>query len=159
MLDTIIRGGTIINGTDSPGVNGDIAIANGGNVSVGGRITDSAHEEIDADGGLVTPGFVDFHTHYDLSLPCDHPLISHASAPQPEGLDSLGAHFAAGGDLIFPPSAAFIPGPTLALPSSTLGGSPVRESRPPGSVREAPGNGRPYRDTTLRRFNRRTEIL
>jgi dihydroorotase-like cyclic amidohydrolase len=52
MLDTIIRGDIIINDTGSSDVNGDIATANGRIVSVGGRITDSAHEEIDADGAF-----------------------------------------------------------------------------------------------------------
>ena len=41
--------------------------------------------------------------------------------------------------------ASFTPGPTSVLPSNTPGGSPVRELRPPGSVRGAPSNGRPYR--------------
>jgi hypothetical protein len=41
----------------------------------------------------------------------------------------------------------FIPGPTPALSSNTPGGSPVRESRPPGSVRGALSNERPYRDS------------
>ena len=44
------------------------------------------------------------------------------------------------------PPASFIPGLGSVLPSSTKGGSPVRESRPPGSVRGVPGDGRPYRD-------------
>src|ERR1700732_4315753 len=42
---------------------------------------------------------------------------------------------------------SFIPGRANASPSNTQGGSPVRESRPPGSVRGAPSNGCPYRDT------------
>jgi hypothetical protein len=48
--------------------------------------------------------------------------------------------------------ASFIPGRTPALPSTTPGGRPVRESRPPGSVQGAPGNGRPYRDKVSRRI-------
>src|ERR1700730_6595728 len=45
---------------------------------------------------------------------------------------------------------SFIPGRANASPSNTQGGSPVRESRPPGSVRGAPSNGCPYRDRTER---------
>src|SRR4029077_2399895 len=41
---------------------------------------------------------------------------------------------------------SFIPGRVNASPSDTQGGSPVRESRPPGSVRGVPSNGHPYRD-------------
>src|ERR1700724_850610 len=49
---------------------------------------------------------------------------------------------------------SFIPGRANASPSNTQGGSPVRESRPPGSVRGAPSNGCPYRDvrTNVRFF-------
>src|SRR4029434_192033 len=43
-------------------------------------------------------------------------------------------------------SISFIPGRVNASPSDTQGGSPVRESRPPGSVRGVPSNGHPYRD-------------
>src|SRR6202158_2328320 len=42
---------------------------------------------------------------------------------------------------------SFIPGQANASPSNTQGGSPVRESRPPGSVRGASSNGCPYRDS------------
>ena len=51
-----------------------------------------------------------------------------------------------------PPLASFILGRPRALPSHTPGGSPVRESRTPGSVRGVPGDGHPYRDTTVSRF-------
>src|ERR1700730_16807383 len=44
---------------------------------------------------------------------------------------------------------SFIPGRANASPSNTQGGSPVRESRPPGSVRGAPSNGCPYRDSVV----------
>jgi N-acyl-D-amino-acid deacylase len=76
MLDTIIRGGTIIDGTGTAGAAGDIAIADGKIVSVGGRVTDAARETIDADGALVTPGFVDIHTHYDGQYLWDDALDS-----------------------------------------------------------------------------------
>ncbi len=45
-----------------------------------------------------------------------------------------------------PRPMSFIPGPTSASPSTTQGGSPVRESRTLGSVRGVPSNGHPYRD-------------
>jgi N-acyl-D-aspartate/D-glutamate deacylase len=60
----IIRNGTIVDGTGSEPFVGDISIANGLIVEVG-TVTDQADQEIDATGLLVTPGFVDIHTHYD----------------------------------------------------------------------------------------------
>jgi len=60
----IIRNGTIVDGTGSEPFVGDISIANGLIVEVG-TVTDQTDQEIDATGLLVTPGFVDIHTHYD----------------------------------------------------------------------------------------------
>jgi len=62
--DLIIRGGNIIDGTGGPAFVSDIAIRNGRIADVG-KISARGYEEIDADGALVTPGFVDIHTHYD----------------------------------------------------------------------------------------------
>jgi N-acyl-D-aspartate/D-glutamate deacylase len=64
MHDIVIRGGTIIDGTGKPAFSGDIAIAGGTISGVGGK-QGPAKREIDADGLLVTPGWVDVHTHYD----------------------------------------------------------------------------------------------
>ena len=67
--DLILRGGTIIDGTGAPGFVGDVAVADGRIVEVvadtDGGVNASAVREIDAGGQLVTPGFVDIHTHYD----------------------------------------------------------------------------------------------
>jgi N-acyl-D-amino-acid deacylase len=76
MLDTIIRGGRIVDGTGAPAFSGDIGIRDGVIASVGGRIAEPAREIIDADGALVTPGFIDFHTHYDGQLFWDDKLDS-----------------------------------------------------------------------------------
>ena len=76
MLDTLIRGGFIVDGSGSPGQSGDIGIRNGTIVSVGERITAPAREIIDADGALVTPGFIDIHTHYDGQVFWDDKLDS-----------------------------------------------------------------------------------
>lgn len=62
--DLIIRGGTVIDGTGAAARTADIAIDDG-LVSEVGRVEDTARSTIDADGLLVTPGFVDIHTHYD----------------------------------------------------------------------------------------------
>ncbi|MDB5412021.1 MAG: hypothetical protein JWR10_356 [Rubritepida sp.] len=62
--DLVIRGGQVLDGTGMPGFQGDVAIQDGQIVQVG-AVPGSGIEEIDAHGLLVTPGFVDIHTHYD----------------------------------------------------------------------------------------------
>ena len=62
--DLVIRGGTIVDGTGSTPFQGDIAIDNGLITAVG-TVDSPGREEIDATGKIVTPGFVDVHTHYD----------------------------------------------------------------------------------------------
>lgn len=71
--DLIIRGGTIIDGTGAERREADVAI-DGGNIAEIGRIVSSGREEIDARGQLVTPGFVDIHTHYDGQVTWDERL-------------------------------------------------------------------------------------
>ncbi len=65
MYDLIIRNGTIVDGTGADARRGDVAVKDGKIVAVGGQIEGEAAETVDADGKLVTPGFVDIHTHYD----------------------------------------------------------------------------------------------
>jgi N-acyl-D-aspartate/D-glutamate deacylase len=62
--DLVIRGGEIHDGLGNPGVIGDVAIKGDRIVAVG-QVAGSGTEEIDASGKIVTPGFVDVHTHYD----------------------------------------------------------------------------------------------
>jgi N-acyl-D-aspartate/D-glutamate deacylase len=62
--DLIIRGGRVIDGTGAPARTADVAIS-GGVITEVGAVDGSAGRTIDADGLLVTPGFVDIHTHYD----------------------------------------------------------------------------------------------
>ncbi|RYD82633.1 MAG: D-aminoacylase, partial [Sphingomonadales bacterium] len=64
MYDKIIRGGTVIDGTGGASRTADIAIKDGKIAEVG-KVTAPARETIDADGAIVTPGFIDVHTHYD----------------------------------------------------------------------------------------------
>ncbi len=63
--DLVIRGGTIVDGTGAEPFRGDVAVTNGRIAAVGAALRARGAEEIDADGLLVTPGFVDIHTHYD----------------------------------------------------------------------------------------------
>src|SRR5271155_1294906 len=70
MHDIVIRNGRIVDGTGAPEFIGDIAIDGGVITSVGGK-ADAARREIDAKGMLVTPGFVDIHTHYDGQVTWD----------------------------------------------------------------------------------------
>ncbi len=62
--DLVIRNGTVADGTGAALREADIAMADGRIVAVG-RVEGSGREEVDARGKLVTPGFVDIHTHYD----------------------------------------------------------------------------------------------
>jgi len=65
MFDLVIRGGLIVDGTGAAPAPGDVAIRDGKLVQVGGTVEGDAAEVIDAAGRIVTPGFVDIHTHYD----------------------------------------------------------------------------------------------
>jgi len=62
--DLIIRGGTVVDGSGGPSFEADVAISDGVIAAVG-EVGGKGREEIDAAGLLVTPGFVDIHTHYD----------------------------------------------------------------------------------------------
>jgi N-acyl-D-aspartate/D-glutamate deacylase len=67
MLDSVIRGGTLVDGTGTPARRADVGIRDGRIVDIG-KIADDAAETVDADGLVVAPGFVDPHTHYDAQL-------------------------------------------------------------------------------------------
>jgi N-acyl-D-aspartate/D-glutamate deacylase len=63
-FDLVIRNGHVLDGTGGPPQDADVAVKDGRIAHVG-KISQSGREEIDARGRLVTPGFVDIHTHYD----------------------------------------------------------------------------------------------
>jgi len=64
MYDVVIRGGTVVDGTGAAPVHADVAVKDG-RIAVIGEIDAPAHETIDATDLVVSPGFVDLHTHYD----------------------------------------------------------------------------------------------
>jgi N-acyl-D-amino-acid deacylase len=74
MHDIVIRGGTIVDGTGKASFSGDVAIAGGRIAAVGGKLG-PGKREIDAAGLMVTPGWVDVHTHYDGQAMWD-PLLA-----------------------------------------------------------------------------------
>ncbi|MET0668878.1 MAG: amidohydrolase family protein [Xanthobacteraceae bacterium] len=74
MHDIVIRGGKIADGTGKAAFSGDVAITDGRIAAVGGK-QGPAKRDVDADGLLVTPGWVDVHTHYDGQAMWD-PLLS-----------------------------------------------------------------------------------
>ena len=69
MHDLVIRGGTLVDGSGSPGRTADVAVDDG-KISEVGRVG-AGRRELDADGLLVTPGWVDVHTHYDGQVTWD----------------------------------------------------------------------------------------
>ncbi|WP_316232545.1 N-acyl-D-amino-acid deacylase family protein [Bradyrhizobium sp. SZCCHNR1051] len=71
--DLVIRGGTVADGSGGDLYDADVAISNGRIIEVG-KVGGAGREEIDARGKLVTPGFVDVHTHYDGQVTWSHDI-------------------------------------------------------------------------------------
>jgi N-acyl-D-aspartate/D-glutamate deacylase len=69
--DIVIRGGVVVDGTGAPAYRGDIGIAGDRIVAIEPSISERARRDIDAEGAIVTPGFVDIHTHLDAQLAWD----------------------------------------------------------------------------------------
>ena len=77
MHDLVVRNGRVVDGTGAPARVADVAV-DGDRITAVGEVTDAGRTEIDASGQLVTPGFVDIHTHYDGQVVWD-PAISPSS--------------------------------------------------------------------------------
>jgi N-acyl-D-aspartate/D-glutamate deacylase len=77
MHDLVIRGGKVVDGSGAPAETGDVVVDDGVITAVGGK-GGPARREIDADGLLVTPGWVDIHTHFDGQATWD-PYITPSS--------------------------------------------------------------------------------
>jgi len=75
--DLVIKNGTIVDGTGAPRFRGDIAVA-GDRIAEIGKVTESGKRVIDASDLIVSPGFVDPHTHYDAQI-CWDPVVSSTS--------------------------------------------------------------------------------
>src|ERR1700687_2757247 len=73
-FDLVIRGGTVADGRGGAPFTGDVAIA-GGRIAAVGRVAGAGRRRLDGQGLLVTPGFVDVHTHYDGQVTWDQSLL------------------------------------------------------------------------------------
>src|SRR6478736_4030687 len=77
MADLVIRSGTVVDGTGAPRATGDVAITDGIITAVG-AVDERGAREVDAEGAIVTPGFVDIHTHFDGQVTWD-PIVAPSS--------------------------------------------------------------------------------
>ena len=71
MVDLVLKGGDIIDGTGSSSIAGNIVINNGSIISIDNDIELEANLELDVTGKVVCPGFIDIHSHADFSLMAD----------------------------------------------------------------------------------------
>src|SRR3546814_822027 len=73
MHELVIRGGTVVDGTGAPAMTADVAVS-GGRITEVGKVDERGERELDADGLVVAPGWVDIHTHYDGQVTWDPDL-------------------------------------------------------------------------------------
>jgi len=81
VTDLLIRGGTVIDGTGAPAVRADVAVTNGKITDVGAFTGRRAMRMIDARGLVVSPGFIDIHSHSDEAMFV--PVILKSNCPLP----------------------------------------------------------------------------
>ena len=84
MLDLVIRNGLVVDGSGLPGFKGDLAIA-GGKIAAVGNVGPTSARTIDARGRVISPGFIDPHTHFDAQLSWD----PHAQPSVEHGITSI----------------------------------------------------------------------
>jgi N-acyl-D-aspartate/D-glutamate deacylase len=77
-FDLVIRHGTVLDGTGSPEQAADVAVT-GGRIAAVGHVAGKGRQEIDATGCIVTPGFVDIHTHYDGQVTWENRMVPSSS--------------------------------------------------------------------------------
>jgi N-acyl-D-aspartate/D-glutamate deacylase len=75
MFDLVLRNGVVVDGTGEPARRADIGIRGGRIAEIGTIAAGAGQQEIDAEGLVVAPGFIDLHTHYDAQLFWD-PLLT-----------------------------------------------------------------------------------
>ena len=68
MLDLVFVGGEVIDGTGRPGIRADLGVRDGRIAAIGDLSGVECRERVDARGKVVCPGFIDMHTHSDLTL-------------------------------------------------------------------------------------------
>ena len=93
MDDLVIRGGTVVDGTGRAGYRADVRTAGGRIVEIGDRVDGAGARILDAGGAIVTPGFIDSHTHLDPSMfwdPLCDPMPQHGVTTAIVGNCSLG---------------------------------------------------------------------
>jgi N-acyl-D-aspartate/D-glutamate deacylase len=76
VIDILIKGGTVVDGTGKPSYKGDVAIESGKIADIGNLASAAASRTIDATGQIVSPGFIDTHTHTDRTIILHHGATS-----------------------------------------------------------------------------------